>query len=592
MRWNLLSFLIWEYLLFSCVMPTISFKVSSEWRRNSPSGSEESISESERSKTFPFYSSFSLLRGDVVLYWNLNYDETISFKIRAEITGNMKSEGFLGFGFSPRGKEDRDVVMVTWTEDRPIEIADAFTNEEGILLPDERCDYHMESSNILYEDGDVFLEIDITRYFNTKDPEDYQIEWGTTWTFFMLDHEMPEFYRKLNLETMDVVERPLSLLKSNQYQYEPNLPPDTKLREFTVNKFQIPVDDTTYWCQTFRFDLQEKVHGIKYESLITPGNEMIVHHMELYHCEVPPDNKIPDYSGPCPEKPKQLNVCSKVIAAWAMGAEPLVYPIEAGVPLGGSAWSKHLMIEVHYNNPHKLSGLIDNSGIRYYYTKTLRRFDIGVLEVGVTYSPNLVIPPQEEDFEWNGLCLPSCTSGLPTEGIQVFASQLHAHLSGHEIKTKHFRGDVELPLLDKDPHYTTFFQDIRLLPDNVLILPGDTLVTTCRFNTEDRVNVTLGGYGILDEMCVNYLHYYPKTDLEVCKSTVSQDALNFFFEETTVSFRGSNSQHDIQRKSTVELFSTVDWSDMTKSLWREIANVGPMVEECLASNGKAFQHDN
>lgn len=123
MTWNLLSFLIWEYLLFSCVMPTISFKVSSEWRRNSPSGSEESISESERSKTFPFYSSFSLLRGDVVLYWNLNDDETISFKIRAKITGNMKSEGFLGFGFSPRGKEDRDVVMVTWTEDRPIEIA-------------------------------------------------------------------------------------------------------------------------------------------------------------------------------------------------------------------------------------------------------------------------------------------------------------------------------------------------------------------------------------------------------------------------------------------------------------------------------------
>ncbi|PIK38161.1 putative dopamine beta-hydroxylase [Apostichopus japonicus] len=283
----------------------------------------------------------------------------------------------------------------------------------------------------------------------------------------MLDHNLPEFYRKLNLDTMDVVERPLSLLKSNQYQYEPNLPPDTTLREFTVNK---------------------------YESHITPGNEMIVHHMELYHCEVPPDNNIPDYSGPCPEKPKQLNVCSKVIAAWAMGAEPLVYPIEAGVPLGGSAWSKHLMIEVHYNNPHKLSAVIflcrsiDNSGIRYYYTKTLRRFDIGVLEVGVTYSPNLVIPPQEEDFEWNGLCLPSCTS------------------------------------------------DIRLLPDNVLILPGDTLVTTCRFNTEDRVNVTLGGYGILDEMCVNYLHYYPKTDLEVCKSTVSQDALNFFFDETTVSY--------------------------------------------------------
>ena len=37
-----------------------------------------------------------------------------------------------------------------------------------------------------------------------------------------------------------------------------------------------------------------------------------------------------------------------------------------------------------------------------------------------------------------------------------------------------------------------------------------------------------GGYGIEDEMCVNYIHYYPQSNLEVCKSTVSKKTLDAF----------------------------------------------------------------
>lgn len=31
----------------------------------------------------------------------------------------------------------------------------------------------------------------------------------------------------------------------------------------------------------------------------------------------------------------------------------------------------------------------------------------------------------------------------------------------------------------------------------------------------DRENITLGGFAISDEMCVNYIHYYPNARLEV-----------------------------------------------------------------------------
>lgn len=37
-------------------------------------------------------------------------------------------------------------------------------------------------------------------------------------------------------------------------------------------------------------------------------------------------------------------------------------------------------------------------------------------------------------------------------------------------------------------------------------------------------NATMGGFSIQDEMCVNYIHYYPATELEV-------KILNFFIKD-------------------------------------------------------------
>lgn len=121
--------------------------------------------------------------------------------------------------------------------------------------------------------------------------------------------------------------------------------------------------------------------------------------------------------------------------------------------------------------------------------------------------------------------------------------------------TRHFRNGRELPVLNHDNHYSTHFQEIRRLKRSVTVLPvslmssiamkntyqeehssdtelfqGDALITTCDYNSEDRDNITLGGYAISDEMCVNYVHYFPASDLEVCKSAISDQALATFFQ--------------------------------------------------------------
>lgn len=67
----------------------------------------------------------------------------------------------------------------------------------------------------------------------------------------------------------------------------------------------------------------------QFEAAIQEGRESLVHHMEVFHCEAPRDEVIPEYQGPCsdPDRPAPTRVCKRVLAAWAYGAGPFVYPI-------------------------------------------------------------------------------------------------------------------------------------------------------------------------------------------------------------------------------------------------------------------------
>lgn len=55
-------------------------------------------------------------------------------------------------------------------------------------------------------------------------------------------------------------------------------------------------------------------------------------------------------------------------------------------------------------------------------------------------------------------------------------------------------------------------------------------MTTCYYDTRGYETATLGGFSISDEMCVNYIHYYPATQLELCKSAISEKSLYNYFK--------------------------------------------------------------
>jgi dopamine beta-monooxygenase len=62
--------------------------------------------------------------------------------------------------------------------------------------------------------------------------------------------------------------------------------------------------------------------------VIQPGNEALVHHIEVFHCEAPHGHDMPEYQGACFShgRPEATKVCKRVLAAWAMGALPFNYP--------------------------------------------------------------------------------------------------------------------------------------------------------------------------------------------------------------------------------------------------------------------------
>ncbi|XP_072015163.1 dopamine beta-hydroxylase-like [Amphiura filiformis] len=511
-------------------------------------------------------------------------ENVIEFRLRTAVIRSLStsSREWIALGMAKNESLIDTDLFVIWLHGDRIEAKDFWTDSSGRLHKDKSQDYRLLDYDVTSDDR---LELVFSRPIDTCDAKDYQIQNGTDHLLLLRGYykEAQSDDESLiihNLTTFAM--KRVSLMKT--LRAVPDLPSDVQIDEVLVDTITVPAESTTYWCKVYQFSrMYSKHHIIRYEAVVSPGNEDLVHHMEVYNCNVQDGQHLPNYSGSCraKDKPSSLESCKHVIGAWAMGAEPFIYPEEVGVAIGGSGSTAYVMIEIHYNNPTHRKGVVDNSGIRFYHTPTLRPNDAGILEVGVVYSPNQSVPPNSREFVLTGYCTSQCTkSGLPTGGIRAFASQLHTHLTGVAVWTEHIRRGVELKELNRDNHYSAHFQEIRLLPTDVQILPGDMLITHCRYDTRSRNNVTLGGFGIEDEMCVNYIHYYPQSNLEVCKSTVSKKTLDAFLRHEGLG--GAPPEEGLDQ---------VRWDGRTKKLWQDVIQMAPIDTECLQSSGRPFLGD-
>ncbi|KAL4649087.1 DBH-like monooxygenase protein 1 isoform X1 [Arapaima gigas] len=438
-------------------------------------------------------------------------DTRITFEVAVE------TRGYVGLGFSPTAAMALSDMVIGGVDRGQPYIQDYYADMNRKVHRDLEQNYRLEYAM----ENSTHTVLAFSRLLNTCDRDDKAITESTMRVIWAYHHEDvglsgPEYHG---------VNRGRKSLRLLEPTTPRNVPAGTQFFDLQNIDVPVPYKDTTYWCQLFKVpDMKKKHHIIRIEPLIERGHENLVHHILLYQCDSSLNETEVDLGHECyhPNMPDSFLTCETVLFAWAIGGEGFTYPPHAGFSIGASQDPIYVLMEVHYDNPALQQGVVDSSGLRLYYTPILRRYDAGVIEMGVWVSLYHMLPPGLPGYVSEGHCTQQCLQEtldqeMPS-GIQVFAVLMHSHLAGRAIRVRHFRNQEELPHLAQDDEFDFNFQEFQYLPQERLLLPGDSVITECKYNTQDRKNMTWGGLSTRDEMCLSYLLYYPQVNLARCES--------------------------------------------------------------------------
>jgi len=451
----------------------------------------------------------------VAIYWNIDSNEEY-----VHIAVAARAKGWIAFGISESGGMI-GADMVLFTAKNPNELVDAYTTD--ILIPQtDECssDWELISSSVFNQEEDSksedgnFLMFETKRLLNTGDPQDKVIQndassmvsphrviaaWGNTKDvsyhnlnrargairFFGSGDEQSTFEAVMNRDSEGVFE-----IRSNEYtvsQEEETVYEHICFsREDLINQ-GIP-------------DTPNMLNIIGFEPIITEATRKHVHHFIVLG--------------------STLRQCSEdfdeFVFVWAPGEGPLALPENIGSPLFGEDGFQSFLLQIHYDNPKFETGIIDSSGVRFYWTSQNREEELGVLKVG---DPNLTLI---HTHVGNGLalhqfeCPGDCSSAaINTPSVTVLREHFHMHQSGKRMVNEQIRDGqvVRSGAID----YFDFDQNgnLPLVQDPFDILPGDGFRTSCYYSNEGNSKTRIFGYGSRDEMCIAFLLYYPRKHIDV-----------------------------------------------------------------------------
>ena len=92
-----------------------------------------------------------------------------------------------------------------------------------------------------------------------------------------------------------------------------------------------------------------------------------------------------------------------------MFPEDVAFPIYVGE---GKDKPYKLLLEMHYDRTPP-GGIVDSSGMEFFYTHQKPRHLAGTLSVSVGVVPVLIVPPKAEKFSYTTTCSSSCTDKVP-----------------------------------------------------------------------------------------------------------------------------------------------------------------------------------
>lgn len=274
--------------------------------------------------------------------------------------------------------------------------------------------------------------------------------------------------------------------------------------EIRMPDFSPPQGYPTYYsCYSQTISVSGPVHIVGFEPKVSDPH---VHH---YVVQLMPAPQVDDPEALCLEDP-----WTDMLWGWAPGGESLYLPPQTGFRAGDNG-TVTVRFQVHYDNPLQQS-FADSGGFDVLYTDKLRPYDAGFAAFGDIY--NIYIPPNEPAHEHVASCSPSFTEALFDAPLNVVGTWLHAHNRGSVLWGEVIPGSGGAPFeLGRADPYMFDYQTVELAPEGTVLNPGDEVRTHCVFDNSGNSNPVYGGAATADEMCVNFVLYYPKSDqLDEC----------------------------------------------------------------------------
>ncbi|XP_055979929.1 putative DBH-like monooxygenase protein 2 [Sorex fumeus] len=453
------------------------------------------------------YSRFLDSSNVIFLRWDFDLEaEIIVFELQVRTTG------WVGLGVTNRyTRAGSDLVVGGVLPDGNIYFSDQHLVDENTLEADGSQDATLQG---ITED-EVYTTMRFSRPFRSCDPHDLDIAGDTVrvLTAYGLDDTL-----KLDQERTFV--KSIFLLQI-VHPDDLKVPEDTIIHDLELTDFLIPEDDTTYACTFLPLPIvNEKHHIYKFEPKLVEHDESMVHHILVYACGNA--SALPTGVSDCYGADPAFSLCSQVVVGWAVGGTSYQFPDDVGISIGTPMDPQWIRLEIHYSNFHNLlsaPGIYDSSGIRVYYTARLRKYDMGVLQLGFYTFPIHFLPPGAESFMSYGLCKTEKfveMNGGSIPDIQVYGYLLHTHLAGRSLQAVQYRNGTQYRTICKDDAYDFNLQETRDLPHRVEIKPGDELLVQCHYQTLDRDSLTFGGPSTINEMCLIFLFYYPRNNISSC----------------------------------------------------------------------------
>jgi hypothetical protein len=183
------------------------------------------------------------------------------------------------------------------------------------------------------------------------------------------------------------------------------------------------------------------------------------------------------------------------LVGWAPGGVGDTFPSDVGLHLPSGAGA--LALDMHYFNTGNGQPAPDRSGVEICITRNFRP----KMAVNTGLRGSATVPAKSR------AATPVPCTAMTTAEVHFLGVNPHMHQLGVHGRLELSRGGGPSMVLHDGPFAFTE-QAMKPLPD-VLIQTGDILTTTCTFENTTELDVEWGE-STKDEMCINWVRYYPK----------------------------------------------------------------------------------